>query len=436
MGKSSLVTRFAEGYYRDSSRPPTIAATFVSKTIPTSHGVSTKVQIWDTAGSPAFRAASSSFVEGSDAVIICYDVSNRESLASMKVRLDEILLHRRRRRRNREQQQQHQCGGGGRKQQRGSGGMCGCGDVVVAIAGLKADLMSASSSYSNASPTTPTASSLSSPPPPSPTRRTQRQRQNTTFVAEYEVERLAETLGVLYFPTSAKTGQNVHELFTSVADRVLQSRLEENNDDVDLAQHPLSAVDNIDGIGGGSSYCQPYGEVASPRDRDKFDKYYVNETSTDENDDDGSEKRNGGVTTMGKDSETMTMSIGAGGRLSPTKKSLDKIMITEMPDSESSRGDNVETKGGRESTPERRMNKKKRKEMAKKNRQRKMKQNDGDESSSSSEDEEDERARDKGKAVEGEDCGGVGFCAADEPFACQSVACGAGGDEGTSCVVQ
>ena len=148
MGKSSLVTRFAEGYYRDSSRPPTIAATFVSKTIPTSHGVSTKVQIWDTAGSPAFRAASSSFVEGSDAVIICYDVSNRESLASMKVRLDEILLHRRRSRRNREQQQQHQCGGGGRKQQRGSGGMCGCGDVVVAMAGLKADLMSASSSYS------------------------------------------------------------------------------------------------------------------------------------------------------------------------------------------------------------------------------------------------------------------------------------------------
>jgi hypothetical protein len=214
--------------------------------------------------------------------------------------------------------------------------------------------------------------------------------------------------------------------------------LEEDNDDVDLVHHPSSAVNNIAGIGGGSSYGHPYGEVASPRNRDKFDKYYVNETSTDENDNDDSEKRNSGVTTMGKDSETTTtMSLGrAGGRSTPTKKLLDNIMITEIPDSESGR-DDLERKEGRESTPERRMNKKKRTDMAKKKKQRKVKQNHGDESSSSSsEDEEDEQSGDKGKAGEEEEEGGVGCCAADEPFACQSVACGAGGDGGTSCVVQ
>lgn len=67
-------------------------------------GVSTKVQIWDTAGSAAFRAASASFIDGSDAVIVCYDVSNRETFDGMRDRLDEVLLHRRRRRENRERQ--------------------------------------------------------------------------------------------------------------------------------------------------------------------------------------------------------------------------------------------------------------------------------------------------------------------------------------------
>ena len=41
---------------------------------------------------------------------------------------------------------------------------------------------------------------------------------------EYEVTQLAEALGVIYLPTSAKTDYNVQLLFRSVADRVLQNR--------------------------------------------------------------------------------------------------------------------------------------------------------------------------------------------------------------------
>lgn len=419
VGKSSLVTRFAEGYYRDSSRPPTISATFVSKTIPTSHGISTKVQIWDTAGSAAFRAASSTFVEGSDAVIICYDVSNRESLAGMKVRLDEMLLHRRNSRRGEEKQQRQQHHrqfgiGGSRKQD---------GDIVVAIAGLKADL--ASSSTATSSPSVPCS------PPSSPTRRTQRQRNNTTFVPDYEVERLAETLGVLHFPTSAKTGQNVHELFTNIADRVLQSRLEEDNDREYLAQNPSAAVGgtnfNVGGI------MQKDGEAISPRIL--FDKYYVNETSTDENDNGGSENKSK------SEMPIVDMShggVGTGGRVTPTKTSQNNSILAGTPNSKRSTDDR-EIRGGREATPERRRRKNdKRKEKARKKKQRRSKEKYRDESSSSSSSsEDDDEERDKGtKREEEKGGGGGGFCAADEPFACQSVACGAGGEDGTSCIVQ
>ena len=93
MGKSSLVTRFAEGYYRDSSRPPTIAATFVSKTIPTSHGVSTKVQIWDTAGQERFRNIVSSYYRGVHGVVIMYDVTNRESFDNIPMWYSEVLKY-------------------------------------------------------------------------------------------------------------------------------------------------------------------------------------------------------------------------------------------------------------------------------------------------------------------------------------------------------
>jgi hypothetical protein len=43
-------------------------------------------------------------------------------------------------------------------------------------------------------------------------------------VPEYEVKQLADALGAIYLPTSAKTGMNVHELFLTVADRVLMYR--------------------------------------------------------------------------------------------------------------------------------------------------------------------------------------------------------------------
>lgn len=53
-GKTSLALRFAEGYYRDSARNPTVGAFFISKKL-TVNDVTAKIQIWDTAGQEQFK---------------------------------------------------------------------------------------------------------------------------------------------------------------------------------------------------------------------------------------------------------------------------------------------------------------------------------------------------------------------------------------------
>jgi small GTP-binding protein len=175
IGKTSLVTRFAEGYYRENSRPATLSGYFVTKTIQSSDNVHTNIQIWDTAGSDAFRAMAPMFYKTASAIIICYDATRRDTFDGMKVWLDEVR----------------------RKVRVGQ-------DVVVAIAALKTDLLTFNDNDGD---------------------RGGGGVPKKVAVLEREVEQLAEALGFIYLPTSAKTGFNVHALFQRVADRVLQYRL-------------------------------------------------------------------------------------------------------------------------------------------------------------------------------------------------------------------
>ena len=52
IGKTSLVTRFAEGYYRENSRPATIGAFFVTKRIQSTDNARSRATPWPA---PAFR---------------------------------------------------------------------------------------------------------------------------------------------------------------------------------------------------------------------------------------------------------------------------------------------------------------------------------------------------------------------------------------------
>lgn len=87
----------------------------------------------------------------------------------------------------------------------------------------------------------------------------------TSVVPEQEVEQLAATLGAIYVPTSAKIDQNVNELFQRVADKVLEHR----------KSTKLTCNNNITIDDGYQGAPKEEENLASPRRRDKYDKYYV-----------------------------------------------------------------------------------------------------------------------------------------------------------------
>lgn len=161
-GKTSLVLRFAEGYYRDAPRSATVGAFFITKRIQTSGGITCKIQIWDTAGQAQFRSMAPMYYRNAAAAIVCYDVTSRRSYQVMKEWLEE--LHRN----------------------------IPAGSIVIAIAATKSDLIHCT--------------------------------EPTTLVPTSEAEELAAALEAIFVDTSAKDDSNVDLLFRRVAERVLQFR--------------------------------------------------------------------------------------------------------------------------------------------------------------------------------------------------------------------
>ena len=163
-GKTSLVLRFAEGYYRESARSATVGAFFITKriTVP-SAGLTCKIQIWDTAGQEQFKPLAPMYYSNSAAAILCYDPASPKSMDTLYYWLDE--LHRN----------------------------VPAGRIVIAMAACKCDLLKDPKMANSQAP--------------------QRLQQ---------VEEMAKQMGAIFIPTSAKNNDNVTELFTQVAEKVLQ----------------------------------------------------------------------------------------------------------------------------------------------------------------------------------------------------------------------
>ncbi|KAI0260389.1 small GTPase superfamily [Gloeopeniophorella convolvens] len=79
VGKSSLLLRFTDQQWLpESEARPTIGVDNWSHKLDVK-GKHVNLSIWDTAGEERFRAITSSYYRGTQAVILVYDVSNRES---------------------------------------------------------------------------------------------------------------------------------------------------------------------------------------------------------------------------------------------------------------------------------------------------------------------------------------------------------------------
>ncbi|XP_033626891.1 ras-related protein Rab-22A-like [Asterias rubens] len=151
VGKSSIVQRFVCDSYQDSI-PPTIGASFMSKTISVGEK-SFKFQIWDTAGQEKYRGLAPMYYRGAAAAVIVYDITSQISFVKVRDWIRELQQH-------------------------------GPENIVIAIAGNKFDMADL-------------------------------REVETRTAMDY-----AQDIGAVFTETSAKTAENIKDLFLKISERL------------------------------------------------------------------------------------------------------------------------------------------------------------------------------------------------------------------------
>merc|ERR1712093_527527 len=96
VGKSSILLRFVDDRFDESSMDPTIGVDFKVKMydVPGDEQQRLKLTIWDTAGQERFRTLTSAYYRGAHGIILVYDVGRRESFDALaNVWLKEVELY-------------------------------------------------------------------------------------------------------------------------------------------------------------------------------------------------------------------------------------------------------------------------------------------------------------------------------------------------------
>jgi small GTP-binding protein len=88
VGKTSLVRRYCEGQF-DASRVATIGVDFQTQTVELPTGM-VKLSIWDMAGQDRFKFLRGDFYRGALASALVFDVTNPQSLISLKQWYEEV----------------------------------------------------------------------------------------------------------------------------------------------------------------------------------------------------------------------------------------------------------------------------------------------------------------------------------------------------------
>ncbi|EME49196.1 hypothetical protein DOTSEDRAFT_68068 [Dothistroma septosporum NZE10] len=156
VGKSSLVLRFVKDQF-DDYRESTIGAAFLTQTIALDEQTTVKFEIWDTAGQERYKSLAPMYYRNANCAVVVYDITQASSLDKAKAWVKEL------------QRQANE-------------------NIIIALAGNKADLV-AEQPDKRAVPTT-------------------------------DAEAYAKEANLLFFETSAKTAENVKELFTAIAKKL------------------------------------------------------------------------------------------------------------------------------------------------------------------------------------------------------------------------
>ncbi|KAK8791287.1 hypothetical protein WA171_002234, partial [Blastocystis sp. BT1] len=91
VGKTCLLMQYASNTFIKTFIT-TIGIDFKIKTVNVC-GKTVKLQIWDTAGQERFRTITTSYVRGSEGILLVYDVTDRNSFESISSWMEQISQH-------------------------------------------------------------------------------------------------------------------------------------------------------------------------------------------------------------------------------------------------------------------------------------------------------------------------------------------------------